>query len=177
MVATPAVALYEVGSAVRRSGSYVLASPGPGLTTTASLPAIAGKAYDYRVHAQDTAGAFGDYCKGTFAVPKTNVVHGKAAGERLVGWAGLDRLFGGGGNDRLRGLAGNDYLFGNAGNDTLWGGAGKDHLDGGAGNDTIHAEDDHKAFDNVNCGKGKDTVFYNKGDVVAKSCEKKRLRK
>jgi hypothetical protein len=85
--------------------------------------------------------------------------------------AGPDRLTGGAGNDRFNGGAGNDTLIGGAGNDTLVGGPGKDKLNGGAGADRLDARDRAKG-DRVTCGPGRDTVQADRGDRVARDCER-----
>lgn len=59
-----------------------------------------------------------------------------------------------------------------AGNDTLVGGAGKDVLTGGAGNDIINARD-RKPGDTISCGSGKDSVKADKGDKIARDCERR----
>lgn len=74
------------------------------------------------------------------------------------------------GNDRLFGGAGNDRLVGGPGADLLVGGSGKDTFFGGRGNDVIRARD-HVAGERVNCGAGRDTVYADKGDIVARNCE------
>lgn len=90
-------------------------------------------------------------------------------GKTLTGSARNDALTGTAGNDSIRGGAGNDTLRGGAGNDLLDGGTGRDHLYGGAGNDTIRAHD--HARDTIDCGPGRDTVYADKIDVVARNCE------
>ena len=90
--------------------------------------------------------------------------------DRLVGTARADFLRGLGGADTLLGLAGNDRLDGGRGNDTLTGGAGRDALVGGAGNDTIHARD--RTRDTIACGAGRDRVFADRVDSIAKDCER-----
>ena len=102
---------------------------------------------------------------------------GTSGNDIIKGTSGNDTLFGGAGNDHLYGGAGNDTIDGGTGNDVIYGGKGNDTITGGAGNDVIFASDDHKGVDIVDCGKGKDTVFYNRGDVVAKNCEHKHLKK
>jgi hypothetical protein len=128
-------------------------------------------------------------------------LRGELGDDWLYGGAGLDALYGGGGDDELDGGNGNDDLNGGGGDDDLLGGAGNDDLDGGAGNDDIldrigrdivtsgggndridvfdresssssgRAKRSGRGKDVVNCGKGKDTVFANVNDKVAKNCE------
>jgi uncharacterized delta-60 repeat protein/uncharacterized repeat protein (TIGR01451 family) len=112
------------------------------------------------VNRRGTAGA--DVLRGT---PFADSLYGLAGGDRLLGLAGDDRLFGGLGNDRL---------FGGAGNDAVHGGAGIDLLDGGAGNDTLRARDGRR--DTLRCGAGRDTVYVDRFDRVARGCEAIRRR-
>jgi Ca2+-binding RTX toxin-like protein len=74
------------------------------------------------------------------------------------------------GNDRLVGGAGNDRLVGGPGADVLKGGSGTDTFVGGRGNDVIRARD-HVRGERINCGAGRDIVYANKGDIVARNCE------
>jgi Ca2+-binding RTX toxin-like protein len=89
----------------------------------------------------------------------------------LWGTRRADVLLGGRGNDRLSGGAGNDRLSGGAGNDRLVGGPGRDRLDGGAGRDTLDAHD-RASGDIVTCGPGRDVAIVNRGDRVARDCER-----
>jgi hypothetical protein len=116
--------------------------------------------------------------------------------DRLDGRSGRDRLRGGSGNDRLIGGKGRDYLGGGSNNDRLIGGsgrdsiraeAGRDRISGGTGNDTIDAgvgrsrikagpgNDNVRAVNlkrnRINCGSGRDAVWVNKVDIVARDCE------
>jgi Ca2+-binding RTX toxin-like protein len=89
----------------------------------------------------------------------------------VTGGGGNDRLFGDDGNDTLAGGPGNDVLIGGTGNDFLGGGPGRDRLDGGAGADTLDARD-HAAGDSVACGPRRDRVKADRGDRVARDCER-----
>ena len=89
--------------------------------------------------------------------------------DTLRGLAGNDRLLAGSGNDRLYGGPGHDRLWGGAGNDLLYGGTGSDFLDAGPGNDTVHTRD--RSVDTIRCGRGRDTVFADRKDRVARDCE------
>jgi Ca2+-binding RTX toxin-like protein len=75
------------------------------------------------------------------------------------------------GNDRLFGEAGNDRLFGGPGKDLLVGGPGHDRFVGGCGNDVIKARD-HVRRERIGCGAGRDVVYADKRDVVARNCER-----
>lgn len=97
-------------------------------------------------------------------------LHGTAHADRLAGTAHDDVLNGLAGNDILRGGAGNDVLRGGAGNDLLIGGPGRDTMLGGAGNDVIRARDGQR--DRVDCGTGRDVVYADRRDVVARDCER-----
>jgi Ca2+-binding RTX toxin-like protein len=100
-----------------------------------------------------------------------DVVYGDA-GPCVTGKASTSRLMAAiSGNDRLFGDAGNDVLFGGPGADFLKGGSGKDRFVGGSGNDVIKARD-HVRGERISCGAGRDTVYADKGDLVARNCEK-----
>ncbi|WP_183408195.1 Ig-like domain-containing protein [Nocardioides pocheonensis] len=94
------------------------------------------------------------------------------AGPCVTGKASTSRMTAAvSGNDRIFGDAGNDRLFGGPGADFLKGGSGKDTYVGGPGNDIIRARD-HVRGERINCGAGRDTVYADKGDVVARNCER-----
>jgi hypothetical protein len=114
-----------------------------------------------------------------------DLLRGGAGSDRLFGGAGSDRLQGDAGNDRLSGQSGNDRLDGATGNDTMTGGAGRDVLtdrrgrdrfSGGAGSDRIDARDstlrDRAIADRILCGPGRDVVFADRRDSVARDCER-----
>jgi Ca2+-binding RTX toxin-like protein len=105
---------------------------------------------------------------------RADVLWGSGRGELFRSGAGNDVVRAGGGADRIFGERGNDRLFGQAGNDRLVGGPGRDRLDGGAGNDVLDARDRARG-DVVTCGRGRDTVWFNRGDRVARDCEIRRL--
>jgi Tol biopolymer transport system component len=105
-------------------------------------------------------------------------INGTAKANHLTGTAKADLIEAGGGNDWVNGGAGNDQIYGGSGNDTLYGGPGNDLLNGGPGldkifggpgNDTIRAADGVK--DTIDCGTGRDVVYADKHDKVAKNCE------
>jgi len=111
-------------------------------------------------------------------VHKGRTINGTVGANRLVGTGYADVLNGRGGNDVLLGLGGNDTLNGGAGKDRLLGGAGNDLLIpgmgadtvfGGPGNDVVRARD--KTVDLIDCGTGRDVVYADKHDKVAKNCE------
>ncbi len=94
-------------------------------------------------------------------------------------WDGPDVIFAEAGDDYLQGDGGSDWLLGGAGNDYIdadehsSANPGTDTVEGGGGSDKIHADDGSK--DVIDCGKGQDTVFFDRGlDKVADDCERKR---
>ncbi len=114
-----------------------------------------------------------------------DTLRGGNGNDRLFGGTGNDRLEGQAGSDRLSGQAGNDRLIGGLGNDTLTGAAGRDNLtdsrgrdrfSGGAGIDRIDSRDtrlaDRRAADRILCGSGRDVVFADARDRVARDCER-----
>ncbi len=96
-------------------------------------------------------------------------ITGTARSDRLTGTPGSDVLNGLAGNDVLRGLAGSDMLRGGAGNDVIYGGTGSDSILGGPGADVIYARDAQR--DHIDCGAGRDTVYADRHDIVARDCE------
>jgi Tol biopolymer transport system component len=104
-------------------------------------------------------------------------IHGNAGNDGIDGGWGADALFGDAGNDTLVGGSGNDALDGGAGSDNLYGGQGVDVLRGGNGDDRIFARDGQR--DVIACGTGRDVVYADRLDVLAKDCEhvlRKRVR-
>jgi Ca2+-binding RTX toxin-like protein len=122
---------------------------------------------------------------------------GGAGEDYMQGGAGVDTMYGGVGNDSLDGGDGNDVVRGEGGANMMDGGAGTDDLYGGlssdvffgdagqddivadGGNDKIytgsHERRKDRARDTVNCGAGKDTVYFEKGvDAINKNCEVRR---
>ncbi|WP_353866690.1 hypothetical protein [Svornostia abyssi] len=107
------------------------------------------------------------------AAPRTGapLPGGTPAPIRLTGGRGADVLRGMGGDDRLAGGAGDDRLHGGAGRDRLTGGPGRDALDGGPGDDVLDARD-AAGGDRLTCGAGRDRAFADRGDRVARDCER-----
>lgn len=92
---------------------------------------------------------------------------------------GTDVMHGGAGNDILITACGSDKVYGDAGNDEIqdWTRA-KSHLYGGAGDDIINAtlnEAGTNPFvpDLVSGGKGYDTAYVHRDDIVTSSTEQK----
>lgn len=69
----------------------------------------------------------------------------------------------------LRGTAGPDVLRGLGGADLLIGGRGPDVLLAGRGNDVVRARDGTR--DAIGCGPGRDLVYADRADRVARDCE------
>ena len=86
-----------------------------------------------------------------------------------TGTAGRDVLRGTPGRDVLRGLGGADRLYGFGGDDVLLGGRGRDRLFGGSGSDVLRAADG--ARDTITCGAGRDRVYADRVDRIARDCE------
>jgi hemolysin type calcium-binding protein/uncharacterized protein DUF11 len=94
---------------------------------------------------------------------------GTAKSDRLVGTPGDDVIRGLAGADLLDGRAGRDRIFGDAGNDVLTGGPGADAILAGPGKDVVRVAGGDR--DSVACGTGRDTVFADQVDVIARDCE------
>lgn len=100
---------------------------------------------------------------------------GSSGRDRLTGDSGNDRLGGGSGGDSLSGGSGNDRVAGGSSGDRLNGGSGSDRVSGGSGNDRISARDRRR--DRISCGRGRDSVTADRGDRVARDCERVRRRR
>ncbi|MGH3016597.1 MAG: sulfatase/phosphatase domain-containing protein, partial [Gaiellaceae bacterium] len=103
---------------------------------------------------------------------------GTARNDVIVGTQGLDSLCGRAGRDVLRGRGGNDRLWGHRDRDVLVGGSGNDILDPGPSSDRVFGDDGADRLllrdgiaDVVSCGPGRDVVFADRRDKVAKNCE------
>lgn len=95
--------------------------------------------------------------------------YGLNGDDALCGGTGKDFLSGGAGNDALFGEAGDDRLGGDSGNDVIDGGPGADVVSGGPGDDIIYVNDNTR--DVVTCGSGRDRVYADQFDRVARNCE------
>jgi Ca2+-binding RTX toxin-like protein len=117
-------------------------------------------------------GLFGDS-------PKMSTNSSRDGNDMLYGGDGRDSLYGFGGSDLLVGGDGVDYIL--AGEFRMGMGSpnvatsknpGVDIVSAGADGDHIEAIDRHK--DIINCGGGKDAVWFDVGlDVVFPNCERK----
>ncbi|HEU5278827.1 MAG TPA: hypothetical protein VFU26_07990 [Gaiellaceae bacterium] len=121
--------------------------------------------------------------------PGDDTLRGTPGRDFLYGEAGNDRLFGEGRADMLRGGPGNDYLDGGPGRDTLIDGPGNDRVVGGdeidriilepgsdrvsagKGDDLVQAGVDGRR-DVISCGPGRDTVYAEAIDRIARDCER-----
>jgi CSLREA domain-containing protein len=129
-----------------------LPDPNPANNTAATTVTVAGDA------AAGGGGGDASPAPGPAPLPGvcSNLIKGTGKADRLTGTAGSDRITGLKGNDRLRGQAGADCLS------------------AGPGKDVVKARD--KTRDVVKCGPGRDRVFADKIDKVAKDCERVRRK-
>jgi Ca2+-binding RTX toxin-like protein len=120
---------------------------------------------------------------GVYGLGSEDFLYGRRGGDTLQAGSDDDALYGDFGNDKLRGgagadvlrgdddfeqyknMVGRDRLFGGNGADELYGYYGDDKLVGGEGNDIINAHDEppSKWEDDIDCGPGRDTVYFDKG--------------
>ncbi len=109
--------------------------------------------------------------------PGMSVNSGRDGDDRIYGGEGRDTLYGFGGSDLLGGGGGTDYIFAEEYRSRLgYPGVarsknpGVDSVSGGGGGDHIEAVDGHR--DVIDCGSGKDAVWFDKGlDTVSADCE------
>jgi len=125
-----------------------------------------------------------------FGLAGDDTMRGRSGADYIRGDQGADLIRGGNGADSLWGggydNGGNfndrsdDYVYGGNGADTIIGGfarSGVDHLYGGNSADTINAAQRGSGMDVVvtkeliDCGPGKDTVYYDRGKDKIKNCE------
>lgn len=121
---------------------------------------------------------------------QAQVIEGTSGKDNLRGTGGNDKLFGYGGNDRLDGKRGEDRLYGGAGSDYMadsdiravdryYGGPDKDFINtlygdkafAGPGGDIINTASVTKGTF-VDCGPGRDAVYYLDDKPNTKNCEK-----
>jgi Ca2+-binding RTX toxin-like protein len=103
-----------------------------------------------------------------------NEVDGSSSGDTIRGDASDDFLNGIQGNDRVVGRGGIDTVVGMDGNDTLIGGPGEDRIEAGGGADRIEAADNEE--DDILCGGGNDTAFFDRNVDNLNACEDRRPR-
>jgi Ca2+-binding RTX toxin-like protein len=104
---------------------------------------------------------------------EVNEIDASSSDDDVKGDDSRDFLNGIQGNDTVRGRGGPDTVVGMDGKDELFGGSGEDIFDAGKGPDELHAVDGEK--DDLMCGPGTDTVFFDQGLDVLQGC--KRLRR
>jgi len=133
---------------------------------------VAAGAHSFLVRARDAAGN----ADPTPAIRSWTVVslspvqqNEPARGVVRTGTARRDVLRGTPGPDVLRGLGGADLIYGRGGDDVLVGGRGRDRLLGGPGTDVVHANDGVR--DMITCGAGRDFVYADRADRIARDCE------
>ena len=86
-----------------------------------------------------------------------------------TGTSRRDVLRGTEGKDMLRGLGGDDRLYGLGGDDVLFAGRGRDRMFGGPGTDVMYTRDGSR--DTITCGAGRDLVYADRADRIARDCE------
>ena len=112
------------------------------------------------------AGGGDDYVDGE---NDDDELHGGPGDDIMAGRNDDDRIFGDEGNDRITGDRGEDEIDGGAGDDQLFGNLDYDIVRGGRGRDRINVV--RGGVDTVDCGLGRDVVFADPVDRVARSCE------
>ena len=91
--------------------------------------------------------------------------------DTITGSIGADTINGRGGDDTIEGGNGNDTINGGGGNDTITdfdpGVPDVDTINGGKGDDVIDVRegDVNDAQDDVDCGPGTDTIFFDATDL------------
>jgi hypothetical protein len=103
--------------------------------------------------------------------PAPDVLDGGPGDDTIYGGPGPQRIDAGPGDDFINGGLGDGTIRAGSGNDTIrLRGSGTNTVSGEAGDDTIHVNG--KAVGRVRCGAGRDTVYANRGDAVARDCER-----
>src|SRR5215203_768786 len=121
--------------------------------------------------ANNSINCSGGSCDGT---AKNDTMHGTATPDDMNARRGDDRMYGLGSDDFLYGRQGADTLQAGIDDDALYGDFGNDKLRGGPGDDIINAHDEppSKWRDVIDCGPGRDTVYFDKGfDKLRRNCE------
>jgi RTX calcium-binding nonapeptide repeat (4 copies) len=190
--------LSSTGYRVYRNGAHVGTTSATSWTNLAVAPATT---YTYTVRALDSAGNLGDASTAVAVTtpasgsppppapqplpnppapspllprppplsPQPRLDATPEVGVMRTGTAHGDVLRGTPGADVLRGLGGGDRLYGLGGNDGLFAGRGRDRVFAGSGKDVVHAADG--ASDTIVCGAGRDLVYADRADRVARDCE------
>jgi Tol biopolymer transport system component len=97
-------------------------------------------------------------------------IRGTYRSETICGRTGEDVISGDWGRDLIRGGRGNDRIVAGFGADIVNAGPGNDVVLAAPGNDRIYARD--RARDRISCGSGRDVVVADRGDRVARDCER-----
>src|SRR5215210_1063745 len=107
------------------------------------------------------------------------LITGTDAAEQIKGTKKPEEIRGLGGSDEITDGLGGDLVYGGKGADNLIGYGGDTSVDrfyGGGGNDLIQPGDVPAVKDVVGCGRGTDTVYADKADVIGGDCERVRVR-
>jgi Ca2+-binding RTX toxin-like protein len=91
-------------------------------------------------------------------------IDGGSGVDTLSGALDKDHLIGGTGGDHLIGGSAADRLVAGAGSDSINAGFGKDYISAGSGNDKINVATAGPAVVKLDCGKGRDTVRFNRNE-------------
>lgn len=114
----------------------------------------------------------GGECHGTNAA---DTLYGSPTNDTLFGENGDDRLYGGSGSDSLKGGFDNDAGYGGPGMDRVKGGPGVDRLYGGDGDDImrggLHNKTNDGVADYLDCGSGRDEVYFTPRVDTIRNCE------
>jgi hypothetical protein len=109
---------------------------------------------------------------------------GTSSYDKLYGGDGADIIYGGRGDNYIDGGSGNDFLQGGTQDNVIWARDGDDEIQitgtgtnkvyGGNGDDTVNAFAHGEGQDKVtiDCGPGRDTVFYGRTRPSTSNCEK-----
>src|SRR5215213_1057044 len=114
---------------------------------------------------------------GMYGLGSDDFLYGEQGADTLQAGIDDDALYGDFGNDKLRGGPGADVLRGDDDFEQNKNAIGGDKLVGGEGNDIINAHDEppSKWEDVIDCGPGRDTVYFDKGfDKLRSNCEVKK---